>query len=82
MGGYPVQAFTLEELKKYDGREGRPAYIGFMGKVYDVSASPLWKDGKHQATHEAGVDVSKAISFAPHGAGLLGRFPVLGDLKK
>jgi predicted heme/steroid binding protein len=25
-----------------NGKEGRPVYIAFEGKVYDVSKSPLW----------------------------------------
>jgi predicted heme/steroid binding protein len=37
--------FTLEELKQYDGRDGRPAYIAYKGKVYDVTDSFLWIDG-------------------------------------
>ena len=77
-----MKDITLEELKKYNGREGRPAYIGFMGKVYDVTKSLLWKDGMHQTQHSAGTDMSRAIQKAPHGAGLLGKFPMVGNVIK
>ncbi len=36
-----MRKFTREELKKYDGKNGRPAYIAYKGKVYDVSDSHL-----------------------------------------
>ena len=29
----------LEELKQYDGKEGRPAYIVYKGDIYDVTGS-------------------------------------------
>ncbi|MBN2353632.1 MAG: hypothetical protein JXD23_13755 [Spirochaetales bacterium] len=73
-----MQTFTREELSRYDGKEGRPAYIAFMGLVYDVTASPLWKEGDHQKRHRAGTDMSKALGLAPHGAGILGKFPAVG----
>jgi predicted heme/steroid binding protein len=29
--------FTLDELRQFDGKNGSPAYVGYKGKVYDVS---------------------------------------------
>lgn len=37
-----MKKFTEEELAKYDGKNGRLAYVGYTGKVYDLSASFLW----------------------------------------
>ena len=34
---------TIQELKNYDGKNGRKAYIAYKGKIYDVSESFLWK---------------------------------------
>jgi predicted heme/steroid binding protein len=73
-----MQTFTREELSCYDGREGRPAYIAFMGMVYDVSESPLWKNGGHQEQHQAGTELSRELGRAPHGAGILGKFKAVG----
>jgi len=70
--------FTLEELKKYDGRDGRPAYIAFKGKVYDVTDSYLWIDGDHQGQHVAGKDLTKEIDLAPHGEETLERVKLVG----
>ena len=37
MGG--ERRFTIQKLKEYDGKEGKPAYAVFKGKVYDISNS-------------------------------------------
>ena len=56
-----------EELARFDGREGRPAYIAYSGKVYDVTGSRLWRDGSHARKHLAGTDLTAALKTAPHG---------------
>jgi len=72
--------FTLEELKQYDGRNGRPAYIAYKGKVYDVTESILWIGGDHQGQHEAGKDITDEMKFAPHGEETLDRVKLIGVL--
>jgi predicted heme/steroid binding protein/uncharacterized membrane protein len=74
--------FTLRELKGFDGKSGKPAYIAFKGKVYDVSNSPLWTDGKHQGRHFAGTDSTEEITNAPHAEEVLTKFPVVGELRE
>ncbi len=76
-----MKEFTEEELARYNGKNGLPAYAAFNGKVYDLSGSFLWKDGNHQVLHNAGVDLSAAIGQAPHGEDVLERFPVVGVLR-
>ena len=72
--------FTLEELKQYDGRDGRPAYIAYKGKVYDVTDSFLWIDGDHQGQHAAGKDLTEDMALAPHGGETLERVKLVGVL--
>jgi len=72
---------TPEELANHDGREGKPAYIAYKGKVYDVTGSVLWSGGRHQALHEAGRDLTEALKSAPHGEEFIKRFPVVGYLR-
>jgi predicted heme/steroid binding protein len=75
-----MKRFTEKELAQYNGKKGKPAYVGYRGKVYDVSASFLWKDGAHQVLHIAGMDLTAALKQAPHGADALKKFPVVGIL--
>ena len=74
------QEITEEELKKCDGQDGHPAYVGFEGQVYDVSGSELWARGRHQFRHEAGKDLTSELAAAPHGEEVLLRMPLVGKL--
>lgn len=76
-----MKEFTEEELSLYNGKRGKPAYVAYEGKVYDVSASFLWKDGTHQVLHGAGADLTVALEQAPHGADVLKKFLVVGILR-
>jgi predicted heme/steroid binding protein len=75
-----LRTFTLEELARCDGREGRPAYIAYRGRVFDASNSFLWMGGRHQAMHQAGRDLTDVLDQAPHAEDLLERIPVIGTL--
>jgi predicted heme/steroid binding protein len=61
-----TRKFTANELAENNGRNGKPAFIAFEGKVYDVSESPLWLDGDHMGAHEAGKDLTIEMELAPH----------------
>ena len=77
-----MQEFDIAELEKYDGKEGRPIYIAYQGKVYDVSNSKLWKSGLHMKRHHAGGDLTIDIQGAPHAPDVLERYPQIGTLKE
>ena len=72
--------FTAQELAQNHGRNGAPAFVGYKGKVYDVSNSFLWQNGRHQVLHDAGLDLTGSLDEAPHGADLLEKYPVVGTL--
>jgi len=74
------QKFTLQELKQYDGKEGRRAYVAVKGKVYDVTDSYLWIDGNHQGEHNTGIDLTEALTRAPHGEEELANAKLVGIL--
>lgn len=76
-----MREFTLEELSEFDGKNGKSAYIGYMGKVYDVTGSFHWKNGTHWVIHKAGTDLTDAMKDAPHFDDLLLPFKIVGTLK-
>ncbi len=76
----PDMELSLEELAQKDGKEGRPVYIAYEGKVYDVSQSKLWKTGSHMKRHASGKDLSNDLSAAPHGVEVFDRYPQVGTI--
>ena len=79
MGDSEKVRFTTSELKGFNGRDGKPTYVAFEGKVYDVSGSSLWASGRHMGVHSAGNELTGSIANAPHDVDLLSRFPVVGE---
>lgn len=72
---------TLDELSKYNGKDGQPAYIAVDGIVYDVTSSPKWKNGEHNG-FQAGNDLTEQIkNISPHGLKVLERLNKVGTLK-
>ena len=74
--------FTLDELKKFDGQNGNPAYVAVNGTVYDVTNAKNWRNGKHESGITAGQDLSDVIGQSPHGTSVLAELPVVGTLIK
>lgn len=79
-GVQSVRRFTRDELRAFNGADGKPVYVALGGKVYDLSSSRFWSGGKHQGRHSAGYDLSMSILNAPHNDKVLSRFPVVGEL--
>ncbi len=71
--------FTLDELRQFDGKNGRPAYVGYKGKVYDVTDSDQWIDGDHMG-HAAGQDLTEEMDIAPHADDVMEKMKAVGVL--
>ncbi|KUG22136.1 hypothetical protein ASZ90_008106 [hydrocarbon metagenome] len=71
-----------ETLSKHDGKEDRNAYVAVEGKVYDVTGNRLWKNGVHMNRHQAGNDLTEAITASPHGKDVLSKIQEKGTLAK
>lgn len=71
---------TLEDLTAFDGKDGRPAYFAFEGKVYDATQSKLWKQGVHMGRHQAGNDLTEALKLAPHGLEKVTAMTAVGEV--
>ncbi len=71
---------TLEELAKFNGKDGARAYVAVDGIIYDMTDSAAWKNGDHNG-FEAGKDLTDAIkNQSPHGTGKLSGVPEVGKL--
>ncbi len=75
------KAFSREELARCDGKEGRPAYAAYLGKVYDFTGIREGEHGDHYG-HSFGVDLTDAIDDAPHADTLIFEWPVVGVLRE
>jgi len=75
-----TKKITIKELEENNGRNGKPAYLAYKGKVYDVSESSFWLDGDHLGMHEAGKDLTEELEMAPHREENLQRVKLIGDL--
>lgn len=74
-----MPGMTLEQLSVYNGQNGQPSYFAYEGKIYDVSGSPMFKNGKHYS-HYAGTDLSGRLEGAPHGVEVFVPFKIVGRL--
>jgi predicted heme/steroid binding protein len=76
----PKEYYTADELRNFDGTKGYPVYVAFNNKIYDVSKSSFWQDGKHFGKHGAGTDLTGMLDQAPHGEEKLQGFDQVGKL--
>ncbi len=74
-----IQKFTQNDLSQFDGKNGKPAYVGYKGKVYDVTDSSQWIDGDHIG-HMAGQDLTEAMEIAPHSEEVMDKMKIIGIL--
>ena len=78
-----MKEFDPRELSVFNGQDAAtPVYVAREGKVYDVSASKLWKGGMHMKRHQAGSDLSADFAAAPHGEEVFERVSQVGVLKQ
>lgn len=77
----PTQrTFTIVELAKFDGKNGRPAYVAVNGTVYDVTNNRAWAAATHFAL-TAGKDYTQEFASCHAGQqSILATLPVVGRL--
>lgn len=72
------------QLSKNDGLNGHKCWVAVDGDVYDVTESSEWKNGQHTPSGgraKCGEDLTQVIGQSPHGMSVLGKFPIVGELR-
>ncbi|MDP8222230.1 MAG: cytochrome b5 domain-containing protein [Candidatus Lernaella stagnicola] len=75
-----MKGMTRSELAEFNGQDGKPTYVAYKSKIYDLSASKKWKSGKHMLKHDGGADLTKSMDAAPHGDDVFAEFPIVAHL--
>jgi len=73
-------SYTKSQLALRNGQDKPEIWVAFEGRIYDVSASKLWRKGKHYE-HWAGQDLTDELKDAPHSQQVFEKFSVIGLLK-
>jgi predicted heme/steroid binding protein len=77
MSNLPV--YSRSQLALRNGQDKEEIWVAFEGKIYDVTRSRLWRNGKHYE-HWAGQDLTAEMKDAPHLATVFDKFEVIGTL--
>jgi predicted heme/steroid binding protein len=76
-----IKTYTPSQLALRNGQDRPEIWVAYHGKIYDVSASRLWKKGMHYE-HWAGQDLTDELQDAPHTENVFEKFMVVGLLHK
>lgn len=71
--------FTLQELEKYNGKDGNPAYVAVNGVVYDVTDNGAWAAATHFGL-TAGKDLTNEFASCHAGQAILSKLKLIGKL--
>lgn len=71
--------YTKQQLSLRNGQDKPEIWVAFKGKIYDMTQSRMWRNGKHYE-HWAGQDLSAEMADAPHTATVFDKFDPIGEL--
>lgn len=74
-----MKEFTKPQLSLRNGQDRDEIWVAFKGIIYDVTASKMWRNGKHYE-HWAGQDLTPELKDAPHTDNVFDKFKVIGKL--
>src|SRR5918912_208436 len=79
------RSFTLEELARYDGKNGNDCLVAVDGEVYLIEGFALWKEGEHIPSGgraRCGLELTEVIDKeSPHGRSKLQLLKKVGTLR-
>lgn len=74
-----MNVITKAQLSLRNGQDKPEIWIAYQGKVYDVTYSRLWRNGKHYE-HWAGQDLTDELKDAPHTERVFEKLTPIGIL--
>jgi predicted heme/steroid binding protein len=74
-----MNSYSKQQLALRNGQDKPEIWVAFEGKIYDVTSSRLWRNGKHYE-HWAGQDLTDELKDAPHTRSVFEKFDVIGIL--
>jgi predicted heme/steroid binding protein len=72
--------YSKSQLALRNGQDKPQIWVAYLGFIYDVTESRLWRNGKHYE-HWAGQDLTDELKDAPHSAKVFEKFKVIAKLK-
>jgi predicted heme/steroid binding protein len=75
-----LPTYSRSQLALRNGQDKPDIWVAFDGKIYDMTKSKLWRNGKHYE-HWAGQDLTSELVDAPHSAQVFEKFTPIGLLK-
>ncbi|GAB2571378.1 cytochrome b5 domain-containing protein [Spirosoma areae] len=76
---HQLPTYTQSQLALRNGQDRDEIWCAYEGVIYDLSASRLWRNGKHYE-HWAGQDLTDELADAPHTKRVFERFSAVGKL--
>lgn len=73
------RVFTPDELARYNGKDGQPAYVTVNTTVYDVTNNAAWAAATHFGLI-AGRDLTNEFASCHAGQPILSRLKVVGKM--
>jgi predicted heme/steroid binding protein len=72
-------AFSKNDLAKYNGKDGMPAYVAVNGNVYDITNVAAWGAATHFGL-SAGNDLTAQFASCHAAQPILQKLPIVGKM--
>ena len=76
-----LPTYSRAQLALRNGQDRDEIWVAFLGNIYDVTDSRLWRNGQHYE-HWAGQDLTPELADAPHTKRVFEKMKIVGKLLK
>lgn len=74
-----MKVYSKQQLALRNGQDKPEIWVAYLGVIYDVTESRMWRNGKHYE-HWAGQDLTEEFEDAPHNTRVFEKFTAIGEL--